>query len=130
MTRINMEVDGARQLQKQLKSISPTLRRKAYRGGLMRASRWVRAVAMRIVRRRTGRLQKNIRYKVRVSSKHNDAVLGVTEKAFYGSFVERGTSHHRAYPFLKPALTSQARRVVQIYGKEVNKVLTDIERRG
>ena len=130
MTRIDMEVEGAHELGKQLKSISPALRRKAYKKGLISASQVIQKEAKRLVRRKTGNLRQGIRYLVEVSKSKNKASLGVTEKAFYGSFIERGTSRHRAYPFLSRAASIRRRSAVSEYGQEVKRVLDEIERRG
>lgn len=40
--------------------------------------------------------------------------VGPSKEQFYGRFVEKGTKHSRAKPFLKPALETNRERIIKV----------------
>lgn len=65
---------------------------------------------------RTGRLQRAIHTKAEPEGVY--VVAGDTQ-AFYGHFLEFGTTHHRAYPFLIPALEASKPVIEAIASKRL-----------
>lgn len=60
--------------------------------------------ASELAPRKTGRLQLNVRWQSRPRSLR--AVVGVDMQSFYWKFVEYGTVHAEARPFMRPAAMS------------------------
>ena len=65
---------------------------------------------------RTGRLKKNIDMVVEVTARGNtiEGIVGVRKQAFWAWFMELGTVHVAAQPFLRPAIFGHAREIVRL----------------
>lgn len=144
------DVQGQRQLFDNLDRVPRNLQRKLLRRGLYRAAALVRDEARRLVRRRTGRLAKQIRVASSRGSGQRGAVaykVGLTPKGYYGKFLEfghvargpggkvRGGEMRRQaarvvlkaegrfvppYPFMRPAAEKLSQALV-----EVNRAVAD-----
>lgn len=72
----------------------------------------IREAASQNARRKTGKLSENMVVKVRRNSGGQViVVVGPDKDAFYGRFLEIGTSKMPAYPFLLPAFEQNRKRV-------------------
>src|SRR5690606_13750740 len=76
------------------------------REALLAGAEPIREDAVRRAPRRTGFLAGHIITEP-VKGRTDQVVIGPTKDAFYGLFQELGTSHHRAQPFLRPALEAK-----------------------
>jgi HK97 gp10 family phage protein len=89
--------------------------------------RLVRKDAKGRINSRTGNLKKNINFQVR--RKDKSVRIGVKRKAFYGIFLEFGTSKISAKPFITPAARENALQIRMIaakYFKEIEKEILAI----
>lgn len=67
------------------------------------------------VKRRTGTLASEIDYEVKAKGLTVTGYVGVKKgKAFYGRFVELGTSKMAASPFLRPSVYENGERITRI----------------
>lgn len=66
--------------------------------------------------RRTGRLIRGIDIVVEMTARANtiEGIVGVHKRVFWAIFQERGTRHHPAHPFLRPAVFGNAREILRI----------------
>jgi HK97 gp10 family phage protein len=53
-----------------------------------------------------------------VGSGDTGVVIGPSQRAFYGSFQEFGTEHHRAQPFMRPAFDENVDGALSTIGDE------------
>jgi len=63
---------------------------------------------------RTGKLRNQIGYKVEAEGTAITGYVGVKKEAFYGYFLELGTSKMAARPFLRPAVYQNSAQIVKI----------------
>lgn len=87
------DVQGQQQLFDNLDRVPRNLQRKTLRRGMYRGAALVRDEARRLVRRRTGKLAKQIRVVSSRGSRQRGVVayrVGLTPKGFYGKFLENG----------------------------------------
>ncbi len=82
--------------------------------------------AQATVRRRTGLLASRIKWQSRPRTLA--AVVGVEKDAFYWKFVEYGTVHMEAHPFLRPAAASEESRHQRELVSALEKANTQMER--
>ena len=88
----------------------------------------IRAEASRRAPVRTGKLRESIIVQV-VDQTAEGAIakIGPSQKAFYGRFVEVGTIHQKANPFLRPALDEKQdealRLMSDVLAREIEKAL-------
>lgn len=83
-----------------------------------RACALVARKAAALAPRRTGRLVAGIDVVVEMRARENyiEGVVGVHKRVFWAIFQERGTRHHAAHPFLRPAVFGSARDILRILG--------------
>jgi HK97 gp10 family phage protein len=142
-------VKGLKQLDEFLGTLAPKVERNIMRSG-MRAGAKPILVQARVglgAHNRTGKLARSLR----ISTKAKNAIVSASVKTneFYGKFLEFGTEAHtisakgngwlsfggayvksvdhpgaRAYPFLRPAMDSQAQAALMAVGMHVKKRLT------
>lgn len=75
--------------------------------------------AKRLCRVDTGNLRNSISHTVETTPTQVVAIIGTN--VFYGPYVELGTSHSRAYPFIRPACEDHG----QEYTAIMNQVVTN-----
>ncbi len=118
MAKITVEIKGLRQLGEAMRTLSADVSKKVARAGTAAAAQVIRKSAISKAPVETGNLRKNIILKrlpaseTRLTSEHIVTVRrGVTKKqkqaglnsADYARFLEHGTVHMPAQPFLRPA---------------------------
>lgn len=119
-----MEIIGGEELIRQLRRLTDATAGKALRAAVRAAGTPVRNEAKRIVRKKSGRLQRAIGTRTKVINRYIAEVwIGFDRRtAFYGGQVELGhrlvrgkskltkrvVGHVPAYPFLRPALDTKA----------------------
>jgi HK97 gp10 family phage protein len=62
-----------------------------------------------------GTLRRGIIIRTTVTSRKQEARLGLSARAWYGKFVEFGTKFQRAQPFMRPAYQQEKRRAVFVF---------------
>ena len=114
--RVEMRTEGLREAALRF-SIAPAAMRRRRRQRLRQAGRLVAASAKRHARRRTGKLRRSIRSRLRADGLDADTVeIGPSDPVFYGHLIERGTVRTQAFPFLEPAADETESEVVDLVG--------------
>lgn len=130
---IALRLEGLDGLKDQLRELESQTAERALRRAARKAFEPVLTTARALVPRRTGLLAENIQLKV-MRPKGGEAVVQVGLRIAAGKgqqgglppsarwhFVELGTAHMPAEPFLRPALDANAQRVVDVLRDEVAK---------
>lgn len=89
--------------------------RRIGRAALRQSAKVVLVETRLLARRRTGLLKKSIQVKDR--GIRGDTIyfsVSVLQRAFYGKFLEFGTSRMPAYPFMRPAAENTAQESVAV----------------
>jgi HK97 gp10 family phage protein len=119
-------------LHRNLAALEPAVRRKVLGGALKKAAEPIRAAAERNAPVLTGKLRDNIvvrlerqgRFaKMGVAGRSALARVGFTKAASHGTLQERGTKHHAAQPFLRPAFDAEKDNAVRIARQEIGAAL-------
>jgi len=146
---MSMNLTGADGLQRMFKTISPRITGKNLRRAVNQGAAIVGKDVRRRAPRASGRLRKNIKWKRRRGkrtyakssvyiqvgerSQQHDISTGEfmasgdpgfrddPKDAFYWRFIERGTKYMAARPFIRPAVTSKFREVVNHVLHETNR---------
>jgi len=63
---------------------------------------------------RRGILKSDITHVVTAKGNVIEGIVGVKKRAFWGRFIELGTSKMGAHPFLRPAVFGNARKIIEI----------------
>jgi HK97 gp10 family phage protein len=109
-------LEGFDELQEKLKQLSYIAQRQTMTAAIRAGAEVVAAGAAAMAPRRTGRLSTNIVVVTAGREQTLDQVtakIGPSKTAYYGRFVEKGTIHMRARPFLAPALEQNIERAVE-----------------
>ena len=105
MVEINSNIQGLKELAKNVDKLSKSFHRTTLRTALRNAAKPVRDLARDKVPVASGDLRKGIRTVAKVNRDGEGyANVGFDPKEFHGLFVELGTSQQSAKPFLRPAL--------------------------
>lgn len=97
---------------------------KTLKEAVMKGAEIVREDASRRAPRRTGKLSQSIIVEsAEVEPDYASVKIGPNKGAFYGTFVERGTSKMPAKPFLRPAWDANKREVKIIISDELRRRL-------
>ena len=105
MVEINSDIQGLKELAKNVDKLSKSFARTTLRTALRNAAKPVRQEARALVAVESGDLKGAIGVKVTVTKAGDGyADVGFDRDEFHGLFVELGTSQQRARPFLRPAL--------------------------
>lgn len=91
-------------------------------------ARDIAALARQLVRKRKGKLLRSIRVKEIEPTKWQ--VVAGNRTAFYAHFVEKGTSHSRRYPFLRPAFDAYRDEIRKRIAKSVMRGIRAASRGG
>jgi HK97 gp10 family phage protein len=93
---------------------------KALKEAVMKGAEIVREDASRRAPRRTGKLSQSIIIEsAEVEPDYVSVKIGPNKEAFYGRFVEMGTSKMPAKPFLRPAWDANKENVKKIISDEL-----------
>lgn len=106
---------GLAGFERKLLELGTTGARRVGRAALRQSTNVVLEETRLLARRRTGLLAKSIYTRDRGIV--GDTIyfsVSVKQKAFYGKFVEFGTSHSRAFPFMRPAAENTAQQSVEV----------------
>lgn len=136
---VTVQVDGLRELGERMKSLKSDMANRIARAATAAGSVVIRNAAQQSVPVDTGNLKKNIIVKrlpkgeARFTSEHIVTVRKgrLTDKqktaglksAYYGTFVEFGTAHTPARPFLRPAYDQNKERAVEAIKDRIDKRL-------
>ena len=133
MMRMDIKITGIKQIEKKLSGMETKIARKVVRQALKKAAKPILAAAKRNAPVKTGALKKSLRVRVMKKKKHRYGVMVATSakwftgETFYAAFVEYGTKHLPARPFLRPAMDSQKTAAEKILKQEI---LSGIEKIG
>lgn len=113
MADFDVQVLGLKELDRALQEMAWPAARRALRKGMRQGANVVRDEARAKAPLDTGLLKRQIRTRER-SEENGDMrfAVEVTRSAFYGRFLEYGTSKLAARPFLRPAAESKAEAAV------------------
>ena len=128
---VDFKVDGLRELDKALNRLPLKARGSVIRGALNKAATPIAAEARRLAPRRKeepenrkyGPLRKSIRKSASTPRGRNnytaEVKVGPSNRAYYGRFLELGTSKMAARPFLRPAFESKSQEALDIFRREM-----------
>ncbi len=123
---VEITTRGLDELNRRLTTLVPQAARRALNAALMAGGRVVvreaKARVYTVVKKRTGNLKRGIRARVArpLQTQATAAVhVGVRRDAFYGMFIELGSSGHPARPFLRPAFENSIEEVVVTVAKRL-----------
>lgn len=131
----DISIEGLAELDAQLAQFEPTVRRRLASKALREGARLIRDRARKNCPVKTGTLRDSIRVRTgRVKAGQRLVRVLVTTGAglfkgetFYGGFIEFGTSHAPAYPFIRPAFDAEApfavHRIATALGRGIDKML-------
>lgn len=126
MATKTFRVNGAAELDRVLKLLPKQIGAKVLQGAVMAGAKPIQEEAQRLAPRATGKLAANIirarPRRERGRARRVGAVLiGPSTRAFYGLFLEFGTSTIPAQPFLRPAFDAKAGEALARIGAELGK---------
>lgn len=108
-------VPGLAEFEQKLLALGTTGARRVGRAAWRQAANVITLEARQIVNRRSGLLARSIYTRDRGVVGDNIVFsVDVRKIAFYGRFVEYGTIHARAYPFMRPAAENKAQEAVRV----------------
>ncbi len=132
-----VQITGDKQLEKVFDQFEVNLRKKIARKAIRKAAKPVRDTAIARAPVDTGLLKKSIKVRAMKRSrknKHTVAVRVVTGEgffkgeAFYGGFLEYGTTRMRARPFMRPAHDENKNTVRQVFQTEIAALVIETAR--
>lgn len=110
---MSINIEGAKELEKKLKSFEPKLGRQIVKQALRNGAKVILAAAKANVPVRSGALKKSLKVRAMKKRRHSYGVMVATSddwfkgEQFYGAFLEFGTSRMAARPFVRPAFDSE-----------------------
>jgi HK97 gp10 family phage protein len=112
-----IKLNGFKEIGKTLKTLETKVATKVVRKGVAKMAQIVRKDMRKRAPRKTGKLKKELRYKIVKSKKGGfTASVGAFNGAFYANFIEKGTKRH----VIKP---KGRRKVLSFGGKSVASVV-------
>lgn len=113
MADLDVQITGLRELDRALQELAWPAARRALRKGMRAGANIVRDEARAKVAVDTGHLKRQIRTRERSDRDGNMRfAVEVPRGAFYGRFLEYGTSKMAAKPFLRPAAEAKTEAAV------------------
>lgn len=113
MADLDVQITGLRELDRALQELAWPAARRALRKGMRAGANIVRDEARAKVAVDTGHLKRQIRTRERSDRDGNMRfAVEVPRGAFYGRFLEYGTSKMAAKPFLRPAAETKTEAAV------------------
>lgn len=126
---MRIKIAGAEELERKLKALGEIGTTEMLVKAVDASADLVVPEAERRVRVRTGNLQQHIeKGEPRRFTGRAEIDVGPTDEAWYGRPLELGTKHAPAYPFLRPALDSQRRKIRQTVSDIVKKGIEKVAR--
>lgn len=119
--RSRVTIAGLDQLLGKMKRIPGALQNPVLQAAVEKGAEPIRAAASQNAPRGpTGELQEGMAMVPMRGTANRAAVrVGPSARAFYGEFLEKGTKHIAAKPFLRPALDSKRREAIKIVKNEL-----------
>lgn len=116
----SLDCPGLKDFEAHLIAMGTTAARAAGRAAWRQATNVITMSARQIVNRRSGLLARSI-------YTHDKGVQGdnivfsvdIRQIAFYGKFLEFGTVHARAYPFMRPAVDQSGPEAIRVGSQEL-----------
>lgn len=113
MADLSVEIVGLKELDRALQELAWPAARRALRKGMRQGANVVRDEARAKAPVRTGNLKRKIRTRERSEEAGNMRfAVEVPRGAFYGLFLEYGTSKMAAKPFMRPAAENKTEAAV------------------
>lgn len=115
MPKISMRFEGGAELAKALSELSTRISKQMLREALTEAAEPIAERASRLAPRRPGAPDIADHIAVMTSRSETGAAVAVgpTTEFFYGLFLEFGTVHMKAFPFLRPAFDEGASKALE-----------------
>jgi HK97 gp10 family phage protein len=118
---ITCTIEGMGNLKAQFEELSNKAQRAVMRSALKQTGAVVVKAAKAKVPVLTGKLKASIKSSVSVKEGARSYVdIGWGKKAYWGLFVEKGTCHRGAHPFLRPALDENHAAILQTFTEALN----------
>ena len=115
MADFDVEIQGLAELDHALQQLAWPAARRALRKGMRAGANVVRNEARTKAPKRTGNLKRKIRTRERSEEGGNMRFsVEIPRSAFYGRFIEYGTSQMAAKPFLRPAAENKTEEAVEM----------------
>ena len=130
--RIEIELEGARELEQQLDTLGQGVRNKVIRDALRQAVKLLETETKSRAPVRTGTLRRAIHTRVKMSKQQAEAYLSISEghterhDAFYWRYVEHGTRRAPAQPFIRPAFDRRRKDIIRLYENAILKVIRQL----
>lgn len=114
------DTPGLKEFEAHLLAMGTTVARAAGRAAWRQATNVITLEAREIVNRRNGVLKRAIYTRDRGVQGDNIVFsVDIRKQGFYGKFLEFGTVHARAYPFMRPAADNKAQESVRVGAQEL-----------
>lgn len=127
MPAVKVEIGGLRELERKLKQLETSVRKRIVSEALRGAAEIVREEASRRAPRRTGTLAKSITLgQVKVEKDGASVDVGPDKTGWYGRFVEMGTVKMAARPYLRPAAEENRERVQAEFVRAVREAIQEV----
>ncbi len=130
MIETSFNIEGVDELKRQLKRLDTKVRTSIVRSGLREGAKVAKQAAEAKAPVDSGFLRDNIKIKTRKRGDKITAIVGFAEDAYYGRFIELGTKHMSAKPFLRPALDENQRQIVDAVKARMKKRIETEIRKG
>jgi len=119
--QVTCTIEGMGNLKAQFQELSNKAQRAVMRKALTQTGAVVVKAARAKCPVKTGKLKKSIKSSVSVKEGGLSYVdVGWGKDAFWGLFVEKGTCHRSAHPFLRPALDENHAAILQTFTEALN----------
>lgn len=126
-------LNGIEKFESKLRDLALTVQRKALVKATKRGGELIREEAASRVERDTGRASEQQILVLRNSENSADEVtvrVGTSMKAFYALFLEIGTAHSTAEPFLGPAFEAKKDGALRVAGEEFMAAIDEVIQKG
>jgi HK97 gp10 family phage protein len=119
--QVTCTIEGLPHMRAQFAELNNKVQRAVMRSALKQTGAVVVKAAKAKVPVLTGKLKKSIKSSVSVKEGGLSYVdIGWGKEAFWGLFVEEGTCHRGAHPFLRPALDENHPAILQTFTEALN----------
>jgi len=122
-----MHIEGADELKRAMKKVGDRTSGLALRNAVEKGATVLKDEAVLRAPRKTGNLRDNIEVqakRIQVGRVMYD--IGVTAKAWYARFIEKGTKYIAAKPFLRPTLDTKKEDATKAVEDELRRSLKDV----
>lgn len=125
-----LELEGGKELERQLLALDDAMQGPILGRAALIGAEPIRVAAEYRAPRRTGFLAAHIgKELIETSLLHADVAVAPESDAYYGVFQEIGTRHHKAQPFLRPAMDENKDLAVETSGEVLRRELLKVAKR-